>query len=457
MRILIVDDEEVALTTIRRLLKRRGYKDVQICSKSVEALSMITDNDFDLVLLDILMPELDGLKVLESAKPKRPYTEFIILTAVQDVATAVSAIRMGAYDYLIKPVDPERLFLSIERAYERIGLLAGFTRGYADGHAIKVSDVFSDIVTQSSRMKELLSYTEVMARSGNPILITGESGTGKELLARGIHRGGPNPDGPFIAVNVSSVPEMLFESQFFGYAKGAFTGAHKDYKGYFEQADGGTLFLDEVGELPLYLQPKLLRILEEKRVTPLGKTIGKEVDVRIVSATNTDLNKACQEGKFRLDFMYRIGSARVHLPPLSDRREDIPILVEHFLRKACVHHGMEICQMTPDAMDMLTEKDYPGNIRELAQVVEHAALVAGSSTILPHHLGQERIAERSLVRSKVCSLKENSETHVAYVLSYTKGDRKRAAQILGITVRQLQRKLADMRKNLRWSPLISDL
>jgi len=255
------------------------------------------------VLLDLLMPEVDGLQVLESTRPYRPHTEFVILTAIDDIPTTVKAIRLGAYDYLVKPVDNDLLFLAIKRAYEHRGLLIGLSVTAGDDKG-EVPDAFSETITQSPQMRSLLSYAQVMAGSGNPVMITGESGTGKELVARSIHRAGPMPKGPFIAVNVSAIPATMFESQFFGHAKGAFTGAETPHRGYFEQADGGTLFLDEIGELPIALQAKLLRVLEEKSFYPLGAAKPIWVDVRVVSASNKNLDKACQEGNFRLDLLY---------------------------------------------------------------------------------------------------------------------------------------------------------
>ncbi|PKN06333.1 MAG: sigma-54-dependent Fis family transcriptional regulator, partial [Deltaproteobacteria bacterium HGW-Deltaproteobacteria-7] len=323
MRILIVDDEKVSLTSVRRVLQWRGIKDVEICDNGKDAIKRISEGDFDIVLLDLLMPDVDGMQVLEATKLFRPRTEFIILTAVDDIATTVKAIRQGAYDYLVKPVDNELLFLSIDRAYERKGLLAGLSTSVS-GDGINVPAAFSGIITANSRMKALIAYAQVMARSGNPVMITGESGTGKELMARGIHRAGPAPEGPFVAVNVSAIPATMFESQFFGHTRGAFTGADNPHQGFFEQADGGTLFLDEIGELPIGLQSKLLRVLEDKTFTPLGGSRAIHVDVRLISATNADIDQACQEGKFRLDLLYRLKSACIHLPPLREKKDDIP-------------------------------------------------------------------------------------------------------------------------------------
>lgn len=455
MRILIVDDEELSLSSVRRLLQWRGIKDVDICNNGRDAVRRIKEVDYDVVLLDLIMPEMDGLQVLEAAKPYKPHTEFIILTAMDDIPTTVNAIRMGAYDYLVKPVDNDLLILSIERAYERKGLLKSLSGGGRDASS-QMPEGFSEILTQCPQMKSLLTYAQTMARTGNPVLITGESGTGKELVARGIHQNGPFPKGPFVAVNVSAIPTTMFETQFFGHVRGAFTGAESNYRGFFEQADGGTLFLDEIGELPYGLQAKLLRVLEDKMITPLGGAKAVHVNVRVISATNMDLDAACQEGKFRLDLLYRLKSAHIHLPPLREREGDITLLARHFLKEATRRHAKEIDGFSPEAMDVLLRSDYPGNVRELSQVIENAVLTAESNLILPHHLGKSP-SRQSIYHRRLCSLQENEETHVAYVLVNTGGNRRQTAEILGITVRQLQRKLAQMKSDPFWSSLIGDI
>ncbi len=455
MRILIVDDEEVALNSIKRLLKWRGIRNVDTCNSGKDAITKIKETDFDIVLLDLLMPEIDGLQILESTKPYRPHTEFIILTAIDDIPTTVKAIRLGAYDYLVKPVDNDLLFLAIKRAYEHRGLLIGLssTAGYDKN---KVPKAFAEIITQCPQMCSLLSYAQVMAGGGNPIMITGESGTGKELIARGIHRAGPMPQGPFVAVNVSAIPDSMFESQFFGHAKGAFTGAEKPHSGYFEQADGGTLFLDEIGELPVGLQSKLLRVLEEKSFYPLGSSKPVWVDVRVISASNKDIEQACKEGLFRLDLLYRLKSVHTHLPPLREREGDIPLLALHFLRKSCEIHNKDINGFSTEAMDLLNGRNYPGNVRELMQMIDNAVLLADNDFILPIHLGMTSSPKSSFSR-QLCTLKENDEVHLLYVLKNSNGDRGRTAQILGITVRQLQRKIAAMKKNPQWESVMGDI
>ena len=447
MKILIVDDEELSLSSVKRVLKWRGIRDVEACDNGREAIARIRRENFDIVLLDLLMPDVDGMQVLDATKPFCPGTEFIILTAVDDIQTTVRAMRQGAYDYLVKPVDNDLLFLSIERAYERKGLLAGLSINVGC-ETPDIPPAFADTITKDKQMKALISYAQVMARSGNPVLITGESGTGKELMARGIHRAGPAPAGPFVPVNVSAIPATMFESQFFGHVKGAFTGADGAYSGFFEQADGGTLFLDEIGELPIGLQAKLLRVLEDKTFAPLGADRPVRVDVRLVSATNTNLEAACQEGKFRMDLMYRLKSAYVCLPPLRDRRGDIPLLASHFLQKACAWHGKNIGGFSPEAMTALARRDYPGNIRELAQIVENAALLAAGPAITPADLGANGAVpepQGSASSRSLCTLKENDAAHVRFVLEAAGGNRREAARILGITVRQLQRKLAELK------------
>ena len=455
MRILIVDDEAVALSSVRRLLKRKGFADVDICDNGKEAISLIRSSDYDVALIDFLMPGIDGLQVIESAKPYAPATEFIMLTAVEDASVAFKALHLGAYDYLVKPVDNDRLLLSIERAYERKGLLACIGQGKTvDSGGVPAA--FSDLITQYPPMKGLLSYAEIMARSGTPILITGESGTGKELIARGIHRSGLNPKGPFVAVNMPSIPETLFESQFFGHTRGAFTGAEKATAGYFEQAHGGTLFLDEIGELPMHLQAKLRRVLEEKTIVRIGDSRGMSISVRIVSATNQNPDKACLEGKFRLDLLYRLKSAHVHLPPLRERGKDIQLLASHFLRQACIRHDKRILGFSSEALNLLSLEPFPGNVRELSQWVEQAVLLSTSDLIQPQSLNPKSANQPAGFVRTLCSLKENDEIHTAFVLAHTGGNRRQAAHILGVSVRQIQRKLIRMKENPRLRPLISE-
>lgn len=453
MRIFLVDDEIVALTSVRRLLNRRGITDVDICDNGATAIEQIKALEYDVVLLDLLMPEVDGMQILQSTKSHMPQTEFIMLTAVDDVATAVKAIHLGAYDYLVKPVENEKLILAIERAFERKGLMAGLAGAHRkDG----VPPVFSDVITRCPRMLDLLSYTEIMARSDVPVLMTGETGTGKELLARGIHKACQTSEGPFVGVNVSAIQPSLFESQFFGHVHGAFTGADRHQVGFFEQANGGTLFLDEIGELPLNLQVKFLRVLEEKEIIRVGDTQPIPMNARIISATNQDIEAACRDGQFRLDLLYRLKAAHVHLPPLRERDGDIPLLATAFLEQANRRHEKNIQGFSPEAMNILLQRPYPGNIRELRQIVENAVILSDLDQIWPQHLGEQKSARLNFQRTP-CSLQEDAEIHVAFVLKHTCGDKRQAAEILGVSVRQVQRRLARMRTSPQWAPLFRDI
>jgi DNA-binding NtrC family response regulator len=454
MRLLAVDDETVALTSVQRLLKRRGIAQVDTCDSGRNAIERIKKECYDVVLLDLLMPEIDGLHILKAVRPYCPGTEFVMLTAVDDVTTAVKAIQLGAYDYLVKPVENERLVLTIERAFERKGLIAGL----AGGPRVKrrVSEAFSGIQTQSQKMLKILSYANVMAQSDIPILLTGETGTGKELMARGIHGASSAAEGPFIPVNVASIPATLFESQFFGHVKGAFTGAENEQPGFFERANGGTLFLDEIGELPPGLQSKLLRSLEDGTVTRVGSTRPVPFKVRIVSATNRDLEEACRTGQFRLDLYYRINSVCINLPPLGEREGDVPLLAETFLKAAARQSGKRIDGFSPEAMQSLLQKAYPGNIRELKQIVERAVVMADTDRIMPVHLGESNTPPPLSTRT-LCSIQEDIENHVAFVLRQTRGDRREAAEILGVSLRQVQRKIAGMRDSGKWADLAGDV
>jgi DNA-binding NtrC family response regulator len=452
MKILMVDDEQEALNSLKRILKREGLTNIDQCNSGQSAIEKIKKNNYDIVLLDLMLPDLNGLEILETTKPYSTDTEFILITAVDDLQTAVKAVKIGAYDYLVKPVEPERLLLAINRAYERKGLLTSLYQTASNGEVNKVNSVFNSIITKSPKIINLFKYTEVMSNSGNPIMITGESGTGKELFARAIHNLWA-ANGPFIPVNVASVPESLFESQFFGHAQGSFTGANKAHVGYFKQANNGTLFLDEIGDLPLNQQAKLLRVLEEKLVYPIGENKALPINVKIISATNIDINEACKKGQFRLDLLYRMKSAQVHLPSLNERPEDIPILANHFLNIFKSKYKKNDLMITPEAIEVLARKIYPGNIREFSQIIENAVILSERTIILPSDFGSENVSEISVNDLNLKSLKENSDDHVIRVLTYTNGDKKAAADILGLSLRQVQRKIAEMKDN----PLLKEM
>jgi len=450
MRILAVDDEPIALSSIRRILRRRNITDVEICDNGKDAIELILSGNFDIVLLDLIMPGTGGLDVLAATRAHLSDTEFIVVSAVEDVATTVQAVRSGAYDYLIKPVDPDRLVLTIEHAFERRGLRAGVLGAAASGAPPAIPKEFSSIITRNHHMIELINYAHAMARGGLPLLITGESGTGKELFARGIHETARGNDAPFLPVNVTSVPETLFESQFFGHASGAFTGAGGDLQGYFQKADGGTLYLDEIGDLPAGLQVKLLRVLEDRSFSRLGESDVRRVNVQIVSSTNKELHEACQSGTFRLDLFYRLNHAHIHIPPLRERREDIEPLVNHFAAAAGKRHNIEPKLITPDYLNKLQGMDFPGNVRELIQIVERDTILSGHPGLEPSRSVEQSTGSAPSLTRTLCSMKQDGEAHVAFVLNHTRGDLKAAADILELSVRQIQRRISQMKEQDEW-------
>ncbi len=451
MRILVVDDESVALSSVKRLLRRRGYKDVAVCDSGKKAVEHLRTEEVDVVLLDLLMPDMDGLAVIEATKPLTPLTEFIMITAIEDVPTSVKAIRLGAYDYLVKPVDPERLHLSILRAFERRSLRVGRFLDAANDAGWHVPEAFAGIITQDPRMRETMRTLQMVAHSSLPVLITGESGTGKELFARGIHRCGGTAESPFVPVNVAAVPDTLFESQFFGHQAGAFTGATGKHAGFFEQADTGVLYLDEVSEIPVSLQAKFLRALEDRIITRLGDNTARPVDIRLVSSTNTDLNAACREGRFRLDLYYRLNAVQVHLPPLRERPGDIPLLVDHFVKLASHRYDKAVLGCDPGVKEALKGHVFQGNVRELRWMVEKAVLICQDDHLSMRHFDMSSVTGPPPAESRpLCTLKENAESHVAFVMDHCRHDTARAADILGVTPRQVQRRLADMRDNPDW-------
>lgn len=458
MRVLVVDDEPITIESIKILLNRRGIKDVTTCDNSRMAIDLIKKHDFDVVLLDIIMPEIDGIEILYETKPLRPNTEFIMLTAMDDIPTTVKAIRLGAYDYHVKPPDNERLVLSIQRAFEIRGLKSGLACSLSEVKMKNIPKELSSFKTQSQRVMELLSYTATMARSDLPILITGETGTGKELLAQAIHKMSEFSSGPFVPVNVAAIPEALFESQIFGHKKGAFTGAINNFTGFFEQANNGTLFLDEVGDLPYNLQAKMLRTLEERKITRLGGTKPQYIKIRVVSATNSDLEKLCKNGLFRLDLLYRIKSVHINLPPLRERNGDILYLAEYFLRIFGEKYEKDDVKLDESSKRSLVSYDFPGNVRELSQMLNKAVIAAESNIIYPEHLDiLVKDSDNYVLEPDLYTLKENEEWYLIRVLKHTKGNKKKAAEILGITLRHFHRKVASMRDKPHWRDVFDDI
>lgn len=444
MKILLVDDENEVIISMQRLLKRKTSHEINICNNGLEAVDKIKNGNYDLVLLDLLMPESDGFKTLEMTKPHCPDTEFIILTAVDEIESAVKTIRLGAFDYLVKPAEPERILLTIERALERKTLKQSVNILTQKSEIYEINDAFKSIVTRSDELIKLFKYAEIISRSNSPILISGETGTGKELFARAIHKLTLPENSPFVAVNMASIPDSLFESLFFGYKKGSFTNAVNDYNGYFTQADKGTLFLDEIGELPLSMQAKLLRIIEEQSFTPLGDSVIRKVNVRIISATNKDIELKCRTNEFRSDLFYRLAQVKINLPPLHMRNGDIPLLTDYFVKKFSTKYGRQIISVSQDIISLLQSIRFPGNIRELSGLIENAVLINNSGHLSINDFKFLSTEIKNTSKS-LPDLKENELSHIRSVMEFTGNNKKETASILGISLRQLQRKLAEIK------------
>lgn len=448
-RILIVDDEIDFLQSIRRGLLAAGFKKIYTENDPQQVLAMFEQGRiFDVVLIDITMPGADGLELLSAAKQAIPDIEAIMVTAHNDARYAVESLRKGAYDYLLKPVSWEDLVASINRALEHKRLLEIVSLD-KKGTPPEISNLaaFEDIMTNHPKMKRILREAELHAISNVPMLITGESGTGKGVLALAIHRASSRADGPFTPINMASLPSELFESEFYGHTAGAFTGAKQSRIGYIEQTNNGTLFLDEIGTLPLELQGKLLRVLQEGEFMRLGSSHYQNADLRIITATNADLEQLLSDGTFRKDLYYRLKGAWLHLPPLRDRREDIPLLAMHFLKEGC---GAKRCHtIEPNAMEKLVQYDYPGNIRELRSIIHTAINLAEGSTLsvasLPPELRRIRTDANKNQRASLGGVEPLSQWEKRYILNVynrTGSNKAMAAKLLGIGVNTLRRKLA---------------
>ena len=377
-KVLVVDDDKVVLRAVSEILQREGYQVVAI-DDAVEGLAASKDPAIDVAVLDIKMPNLSGLDLLRGVKQARPEVEVIMMTAFATVETAVEAVKAGAYDYLTKPFENiDELSLTVAKAAERKALK---DRTRVLEEALTARDQFEDLIGQSVQMREIFKTVETVSHSSATVLIQGESGTGKELVARAIHYRSPRKDNPFVAVNCSALTETLLESELFGHLKGAFTGATAHKKGLFEAADGGTIFLDEIGDVPPATQVRLLRVLQEGEVKRVGASETTHVDVRVIAASNVDLAKAREQGKFREDLFYRLNVISVHLPPLRDRPEDIPLLAQHFLKVFSEKMGKRVNGISPAAMEAITCHRWVGNVRELENVIERAMVLTSGPVV----------------------------------------------------------------------------
>ncbi|WP_437717861.1 sigma-54 dependent transcriptional regulator [Sorangium sp. So ce448] len=451
-RVLVVDDEENLRLVVRTFLKRDGYE-VEAVSSGEEALAMVETFGPDVILTDVRMPRMGGLDLLATLKAKGNEATVIVMSAYGNVDLAIEAMKAGAYDYLQKPFKAEEVLLTLRKAEEREALRR---ENRVLRQEIRRENLFEEILAKSPPMQVIFKTIAKVADYKTTALITGESGVGKELVARAIHRRSNRRGGPFVAVNCGAIPENLLESELFGYKRGAFTDAVNDRAGLFEQANHGTLLLDEIGELPLPLQVKLLRVLQEETLRRLGDSKDIKVDVRILAATHRDLMAETQAGRFREDLFYRINVLPIAIPPLRERREDIPILMDHFLARNNARFGINIRGFEPEARRLLLEYRWPGNVRELENTVERAMVLCEGERIgeadLPERIREARDPIQMQLTSGELSIKKTSrvieEILIRRALQKTKGNRTKAAEVLEISHRALLYKIKDYRIDL---------
>jgi DNA-binding NtrC family response regulator len=440
--ILLAEDERLLRESLAELLADEGYQ-VTRAADGKEAHEALLARPFDLIMTDVRMPNMDGTTLLKHAQQVAPQTPVMVLTAFGTVESAVAAMRSGAVDYLLKPVQFEDVVVRVNRALE-FGEMRRDRRIISDQLASQ--STFHNLIGDSPAMARLFDMVRKLSTVRSSVLIVGESGTGKELFARAIHYNGISRDKPFVAVNCGAIPESLIESELFGHRKGAFTGAIKDRIGYFEAANGGTLFLDEISTLPVPVQSSLLRVLEERAVVPVGDTRPRPVDLRIVAASNQDLHVLCREGKFREDLLYRLDVVRLQLPPLRQRRHDIPLLAQHFLDKYNREMNKRVSGMTNSAMRALLTHEWRGNVRELENVIERAVIFAEGREIdasdLPFSLPGSGAVDSGEDLKEALTLFERQ--HIIYSLRRHHYDKNETARHLGIGLSSLYRKFEEL-------------
>jgi DNA-binding NtrC family response regulator len=444
--VLLVDDDEGLLFSMRAALLSAGLPDPTMVSDSRQVLDLVHKHHFHLALLDLIMPHLDGMDVLKLIKQESPATECVILTAVDDVATAVKAMQFGAYDYLVKPLQAKRTTIAVRNALEHYRLKQGMAlferpQSFAD---LKNQAAFTAMVAEDKAMALVFHQAESCAQSDYNVMITGETGVGKGVLARIVHQLSRRAKGPFVAVNMPAFSQNLFEDDFFGHMRGAYTGAVADKRGFFETAQGGTLFLDEVTEMAPHIQGKLLRAIEEKELYRLGSTDIVQVDLRFLSASNRDVDKMVTSGQFRGDLYFRLNEYHIHIPSLRRRPKDILPLARHFLKLHTAKNQKKIFGLAPSLVDALQQYTYPGNVRELENIIASAVLKETSDRLTlssAPNLGAGTVLSQGHQKGHFETLRELQEQHIKKILAHTKGNRTQAAKILGIGLRTLQRKL----------------
>jgi two-component system response regulator PilR (NtrC family) len=457
-KILVVDDERSMREFLGIMLAKEGYSVTQ-CPDGETALKQMEEDIFDLAIMDIRMPKMDGIAVLERIKESAPETVVIMITAFASTDTAVQAMKKGAYDYITKPFKIDEIKLIIRNALEKKALE---NENVLLKRLVESKFSFDNIIGQSPKMVAMYELMEKVTPTKTNILITGESGTGKELVARAIHFNSPRKEKGFVTLNCGAIPENLLESELFGHMKGAFTGAMYNKRGLFEVADGGSIFLDEIGELPLSMQVKLLRVIQDKEFTRVGGTEQIKVDVRIISASNKDLEEAVREKKFREDLYYRLNVIQIKLPLLRERKEDIPLLAEHFIRKYTQELGKDVREISADAMKLLVNYDYPGNVRELQNIIERGIALEASNALTIENLNSYMDEQRGVKRIddalfEIPTEGIDLETVVGNVekdlllkaLQRAKGVKKKAAELLNINFRSMRYRLEKYGINIR--------
>lgn len=442
--VLIVDDEKSMCEMLETALRMRGYE-TSWCQSADAALELLSEREFDVVLTDVRMPGTTGLQLCQQVGALRPDIPVVVMTAFGTMETAVAAIRSGAYDFLTKPVELEMLSLTIARAAERRRLQKQI---HLLEQQAESSHGFGELLGESEPMRALYDELQRLAQSEASILITGESGTGKELVARSIHKLSPRRDQPFVAVNCAALSETLLESELFGHVRGAFTDARSERRGLFLEAEGGTLLLDEMGDMPMTMQVKLLRALEENRLRPVGSDREVEFDVRVLAATHRDLESAVDDGRFRQDLFYRINVIQLHLPPLRARGADILRLATHYVQRFAEQAGKHVSGLADTAAERLLGYSWPGNVRELRNVMERAVALTRHDTVtlddLPEKIRQHQSDTLWLGSddpTELVSLEQIERRYIEHVLKAVQGNRTQAAKILGLDRKTLYRKL----------------
>jgi len=444
-KVLVVDDDLEMCGLLSDVLKGEDFS-VTAIHDSFEASKILKKEEFDVIVTDLKMKGLKGLDLLEEVKNVAPLTPVIIITAFGTIESAIKAMKMGAYDYITKPFQMDELVITVKKALENRLLKKEIVRLKKE---VESRYHFHQMIGKSPSMQKIYDLIERISDTSSNVLITGESGTGKELVAKAIHYNGTRKEGPFIAVNCAAIPETLLESELFGYKKGAFTDAKSDKKGLVFEANQGTLFLDEITETPLTLQAKLLRVIEERELRPLGDTNSYLIDVRIISTSNRDINSLIQGNQFREDLYYRLKVIDIEMPPLRERREDIPILVQHFINKFSKEQKKGISGVSEDALKILLNYSWPGNIRELENIIQRAITLSQHEVILPEDLPatiiqkiDEKLFEKAL--EEKFTLDQLEKEYIKRVLIETGGNKSKAAERLGLDRKTLYRKLEEL-------------